>query len=181
MTTHNKLENQPSQKFRETDRNNKKNLIVGSIIATFIAITPYIFYLYESVPDEKIWNTFLFTFESLYYENANVALWIMMGKLIPLYLLFIWFFTCRHWWYHVLIIPMAMYVFQFLTIFADETDFFDEFQLMYLIPVMAIVIPSIYLIRAKMFNRITSSSMQDLEDEYRIGPRSVWDKVRDYF
>lgn len=181
MTTHNKLENQPSQKLRETDRSNKKNLIVGSIIATLIAITPYIFYLYESVPDEKIWNTFLFTFESMYYENANVAIWIMMGKIIPLYLLFIWFFTCRHWWFHVLIIPIAMYIFQFFTVFIDETDFFDQFELMYLIPIMAIVIPSIYLIRAKMFNRLTSQSMQELEDEYRIGPRSVWDKVKDYF
>ena len=86
MMTHKKLENQPSQKLRETDRNNKKNLISGSIIATLVAITPYIFYLYESVPDDKIWDTFLFTFESLYYENANVAVWIMMGKIIPLYL-----------------------------------------------------------------------------------------------
>lgn len=178
MTDHNKSKNQPS-KSQLTDK--KANLILGSIVATLIAITPYIFYSYESVPDEKIWNTFLFTFESMYYENANVAIWIMMGKIIPLYLLFIWFFTCRHWWFHVLIIPIAMYIFQFFTVFIDETDFFDQFELMYLIPIMAIVIPSIYLIRAKMFNRLTSQSMQELEDEYRIGPRSVWDKVKDYF
>ena len=50
MTDHNKLKNQPS-KSQLTDK--KANLILGSIVATLIAITPYIFYSYESVPDEK--------------------------------------------------------------------------------------------------------------------------------
>ena len=178
MTTHSNLESQES-KSQVKDRKNK--LIVGSIVATLIAITPYIFYLYESVPDEKIWNTFLFTYNSNYYESAWAAAWTMTGKIIPLYLLFIWFFTCRHWWYHVLIIPIAMYAYQLLSIINEDGDLFDEYQIMFLIPIMAITIPSIYLIRAKIFNRITSQSMQDIEDEYRIGPRSVWDKVKDYF
>ena len=180
MTNHNKLKSNTSDRQRTVNIRNK-SLIAGSVIATLIAITPYIFYLYESVPDEKIWNTFLFTFESHYYLNANAAVWIFMMKGVPLYLLFIWFFTCRHWWYHVLLIPIAMFAFQLAAAFVDETGIIDEFHLMYLIPIMAVIIPSIYLIRAKMFNKLTSQSMQDLEDEYRLGPRSVWDKVKDYF
>ena len=179
MTNHNKSKD-PQSKSQQTD-SGKKNLILGSIVATLIAITPYLFYLYESVPDEKIWNTFLFTYNSGYYESALASIWTMMGKIVPLYLLFIWFFTCRHWWYHVLIIPVAMYSYQLFSIINDDIDLMDEYQIMVLIPIMAIVIPSIYLIRAKMFNRITSKSMQDLEDEYRIGPRSVWEKIKDYF
>ena len=179
MTNHNKSKDLQS-KSQQTD-SSKKNLIVGSIVATLIAITPYLFYLYESVPDEKIWNTFLFTYNSGYYESALASIWTMMGKIVPLYLLFIWFFTCRHWWYHVLIIPIAMYSYQLFSIINDDIDLMDEYQIMVLIPIMAIVIPSIYLIRAKMFNRIISQSMQDLEDEYRIGPKSVWDKIKDYF
>ncbi len=180
MTNHNKLKRN-SLNPTLTVNKRSKSLIVGSIIATLIAITPYIFYLYESVPDEKIWNTFLFTFESHYYLDANAAVWVFMMKVIPLYLLFIWFFTCRHWWYHVLIIPIAMFVFQFVSALNAETDYLDEFQLMYLIPIMALVIPSIYLIRAKMFNRLTSQNMQDIEDEYRLGPKSIWDKVKEFF
>lgn len=173
MTDHNKSMLGKSKNHRKD--NKKTSLIVGSIVATFIAITPYIFYLYESVPDDKIWDTFLFTFNSRYYESANVAVWVMLGKLIPIYLLFIWFFTCRHWWYHVLLIPIAMYMFQFFAIINDESGFVDEFQLMYLVPIMAIVIPSIYLIRAKMFNRLTSKSMQELEDEFRLTRKSFKD------
>ena len=169
------------KKSRYLVKGSKKELIVGTIIATLIAITPYIFYLYESVPDEKIWNTFFGTYRSGYYESAAIGIWTMMGKIIPIYLLFIWFFTCRHWWYHVLLIPIAMYAYQLFSIINEENDFFDEYQIMYLIPIMAIIIPSIYLVRAKMFNRITNQNMQELEDEYRLGPRSIWDKVKDYF
>ncbi len=178
MTTHNKSKD-PKLNSQVTDR--KNNLIVGSIVATLIAVTPYLFYLYESVPDEKIWNTFFGSYRSGYYESAAIAIWTMMGKIIPLYLLFIWFFTCKHWWYHVLVIPIAMYAYQLFSIINEDIDLMDEYQIMVLIPIMAIVIPSIYLVRAKMFNRLTSQSMQDIEDEYRLGPRSVWDKVKEFF
>ena len=172
MTDHNKSKNQPS-KSQLTDK--KANLILGSIVATLIAITPYIFYSYESVPDEKIWNTFLFTYRSGYYESALASVWTMMGKLVPLYLLFIWFFTCRHWWYHVLLIPIAMYAYQLLSIINDDFNYIDEYQIMFLIPIMAIIIPSIYLIRAKMFNKLTSKNMQELEDEFRISRKTFKD------
>ncbi len=176
MTTHNKPISEKSKRDLPTVKEKqKRSLVIGSIIATLIAITPYIFYLYESVPDEKIWNTFLFRFESHYYESANIAFWIFSMKAVPLYLTLIWFFTCKHWWYHVLIIPISMFAFQLIAAINDETGVLDEFHLMYLIPMMAIIIPSIYLIRAKMFNRITSKSMQDLEDEFRIGKKTFKD------
>ncbi|WP_246454773.1 hypothetical protein [Hyunsoonleella aquatilis] len=161
----------------------KKNLIVGSIIATIIAVTPYLFYLHESVPDTKVWNTFLFTYHSNLYANANAAMWVLTGKLIPLLLLFIWFFTNRHWWYHTLLVPIAMYLYQVFNLFNAEQVYLDEFELIYMIPVMAIVIPSIYLIRARIFNKINEAekSMQELEDELKMSPKNFWDKVKQYF
>ena len=176
MTNHNKLESIKSKRsYRKVNEKQKRSLVVGSIIATLIAISPYIFYAYESVPDEKIWDTFLFTFQSNYYESANIAFWIFSMKGIPLYLLFIWFFTCKHWWYHVLIIPITMFAYQLVAAFITETNLIDEMQLIYLIPLMAIIIPSIYLIRAKMFNKLTSKTMQELEDEFRISRKSFKD------
>jgi len=109
-----------------------KNIVVGSIIATLIAITPYLFYLHESVPDKKVWNTFLFSYNSGFFESANVAMWVLTGKIIPLFLLFIWFFTCRHWWYHALIVPIIMYAFQTLDTFNKDVEYFDSNQLKYL-------------------------------------------------
>ncbi|MEN3324103.1 hypothetical protein VP395_10215 [Mariniflexile soesokkakense] len=167
-------------KFHQKDN---KSLIVGSIIATIIAITPYLFYLYESVPDVKVWNTFLFTYNSGYFESANVAMWILTSKLIPLLLLFIWFFTCRHWWYHVLLVPISMYSYQIFITLNDDLKYVDSNQLIYLIPIMAIIIPSIYLIRAQIFNKINeaSKSMEELEEEFKISPKNYWQKIKQYF
>lgn len=167
-------------KFHRLD---KKILITGSIIATLIAITPYLFYLYESVPDIQIWDTFLFTYDSKYYGSISILAWTLTGKIIPLFLLLVWFFTCRHWWYHVLLIPIAMYTYQIFITLNDDLNYVDSNQLIYLIPIMAIIIPSIYLIRARIFNSINnaSKSLQELEDELKVSPKGFWGKIKQYF
>ncbi len=167
----------------QTDKRFNKSLIIGCIIATFLAISPYLFYLYESVPNEQIWDTFLFTYDAKSWEEANFAMWVLTGKLLPLIFLLIWFFTCRHWWYHALLVPITMYIYQIFGIFNENISYIDEFQLMHLVPVMAIVIPSIYLLRARIFNTINavSKTTQDLEDELRMKPKGIWSKFKQYF
>ncbi len=162
-----------------------RKIVKGTIIATLIAVTPYIFYLHESVPNTKVWNTFLFTYESKWYENANLAMWFYTMKAVPLLLITIWFFTCRHWWYHAIIVPICMYSFQLTTAFLSETDrsFDDKLILFYLVPVMAVVIPSIYLVRAKMFNKLNDANktMEELEEEFKLKPKSFFKRFSDYF
>ncbi|MBT8309483.1 MAG: hypothetical protein HKN96_04960 [Flavobacteriaceae bacterium] len=157
-------------------------MVLGSLVATLIAITPFIFYSYESVPSTPTWDTFLFTFESKFYQDANAAAWVLMMKFVPLLLLFVWFFTCRHWWYHAILVPIAMFSFQLVSAYAHETDPMDEFHTIYLLPMMAIIIPSIYLIRAKMFNKMNANkSLQELEDEFTMRPKGILGKLKDYF
>ena len=167
-------------KFLQTDR---KGLVVGSIIATILATTPYLFTLYESVPSTKVWNTFLFTYDSKNWENANLVMWIFTVKVIPLFLLIIWFFTNKHWWYHALLVPIIMYLLQILDLFKEDQGVLDEFQLIYMLPVMAIIIPSIYLIRARIFNRINEANktLEELEEELKLSPKNFWGKIKDYF
>lgn len=170
-----------SEKYQLTV--SKKSLVLGSIIATILAITPFLFTLYESVPTQRVWDTFLFKYDSVFWEDANYAMWILTSKAIPLLLLLIWFFTNRHWWYHALLVPIFMYIYQIFSFFNDDLKFFDELQLIYMIPIMAAVIPSIYLIRARIFNKINdvSKSLEELEEEFKISPRNFWDRVKQYF
>ncbi len=175
---------QQSEKIElKSQRTGNKGLVTGSVVATFIAITPYLFYLHESVPDTKVWDTFLFKYDSGFFESANVAMWILTGKLIPLLLLFVWFFTSRHWWYHVLLVPISMYAYQIFATLNDDLKYFDSNQLIYLIPIMAIIIPSIYLIRARIFNKVNNAtkSLEELEEEFKISPKNFWEKVKGYF
>ena len=161
----------------------RKSLITGSIVATLIASTPYLFYLYESVPNIAVWDTFLFSYDSKYYGSVFVLAWTIAGKVIPLFLLLIWFFTCKHWWYHVILVPIAMYSYQIFVTFKQDITNLDANQLIYLIPIMAIIVPSIYLIRARIFNRINEAnkSLEELEEEFKISPKTFWGKVKDYF
>lgn len=157
----------------------KKELIIGSIIATFIAVTPYLFTLWESVPNQKTWDTFLGTYTSGYYGNVQILVWTLLGKIIPLLLLIIWIFTNKHWWYHALLVPIAMYIYQIMTVINDEFRYADENQILYLLPVMAVIIPSIYLLRAKMFNKLNDAgkTIEELEEELIAKPSSF----KDYF
>lgn len=155
---------------------------MGSILATLIAGSPFLFYLYNYVPPSREWESFLFTYQSGYYENAQTAMWMLTGKLIPLLFLIIWFFTCRHWWYHSLLVPIIMYIYQVIVAVYHDTTL-DEFDLVYLLPIMALIIPSIYLIRAKVFDKINDAdkTMQELEDEFKIRPKGFMNKLKEYF
>lgn len=171
------------QRSKFLDNVSKKELIIGSLIATFIAITPYLFTLWEGVPDQTTWDTFLFSYTSPYYESVQILVWTLLGKLIPLLLLLTWIFTCRHWWYHALLVPIAMYVYQIMTVLNDDLAFAEENQILYLLPVMAIIIPSIYLLRARMFSKINDAnkSMEELEEELKVGGKGFFGKLSDYF
>lgn len=160
-----------------------RKILIGSIVATLVAGTPFLFYLYEYVPDTAEWETIFGTYNSLGYQSANAGVWVLMMKIIPLLLSLIWFFTCRHWWYHALLVPIAMFSFQFISALNYDIVFMDEFDIIYLLPLMAIIFPSIYLIRAKMFNKINDAdkTMEELEEEFMIKPKSIWGKVKQYF
>ncbi|WP_373074862.1 hypothetical protein [Zeaxanthinibacter enoshimensis] len=86
------------------------------------------------------------------FPNVNVFIWFMLGKVVPFYLLLIWFFTCKHWWYHIIIIPVLMYAFQiFEGIEGDK--FIDTENVLWLLPFCMIVIPFVYLIRIKLYDK----------------------------
>ena len=143
-------------------------LLTGSIIALSIAFSPYLFYLYEIFPSGPVWETSFFTYESLYYENVLTAAWTYLGKITPLFLLLIWFFTCKHWWYHVILVPATMYTYQIVSTVYDDfynvQDPMDTNQLIYLAPFFIIILSIVYLIRIKIFDRIYGIDLSELEE-----------------
>ncbi len=170
-------------KFLQEDKIGlKKQFILGSVIAIFIATSPFLFYLYDYVPSSKIWKTFLFTYHSGYFENAKTAMWMLTSKIIPLLFLMVWFLTCRQWWYHSLLVPIVMYIYQIAVAIQQDTNL-DEFDLIYMVPIMAIIVPSIYLIRARVFNKINDAgkTYEELEQEFMITPTTFWGKMKQYF
>ena len=168
------------QPHNKSTKQTSSSLVRGSVIALLIAVTPYIFYSYESFPAEKVWETFMFTYEANWYQKVNVSVWTMMGKFVPLLLLFIWFFTCKHWWYHVILIPMGMFAFQLFNVINDDASFVDEVEIWWLLPIMLIVIPLVYLIRAKLFAKIRGTDLRSFEEELGA-KKTIWQQIKDLF
>lgn len=168
------------QSSKSQDRGKKKFTIGSGIVILLIAISPYLFYLYESFPTtNNVWETSFFTIETS-YQSFYLFAWFLSGKLVPLYLLLIWFFTCKHWWHWIILVPITMYLFQTWGLINQSRNI-DEVELVYMIPVMLVIIPSVYLIRAKVFNRMRSSDdMKNFEEDLKT-KRSIFDELKDLF
>tara|TARA_R110000868_G_scaffold4211_13_gene26630 strand:+ start:34924 stop:35463 length:540 start_codon:yes stop_codon:yes gene_type:complete len=136
-----------------TTKRKSKSILIGSIVAVLIGITPYLFYIYNYFPDQPIFETWFFTYESKFNLSIYVTMWLLMGKLIPFILLILWFFTCKHWWYHIILIPIAMYAFQIFSALAQDTNIIDEAEIYWLLPIMMFVTPFVYFIRVKLFDK----------------------------
>ncbi|WP_233425379.1 hypothetical protein [Salegentibacter salarius] len=88
---------------------------------------------------------------------------------MPLLLLSIWFFTCKHWWYHVILVPVIMYGFQLVTAFyedayTDSNIMMDTNQLIYLAPFFIVILSIVYLIRVKIFDRIYGIDLSEIDE-----------------
>jgi len=171
-------QNNKSTKHLSRYKTDKKSYVTGGVVVLLIAITPLLFYLYESFPRENVWETSYFTITTSFPDWYSFA-WYFTGKFIPLFLLLLWFFTCKHWWHWILLVPIAMYSFQLWGVL-NESNNLDSLELYYIFPLMLIVVPSVYLIRAKIFNKMRDQDLRSFEEELGA-KRSVWQQIRDLF
>ncbi len=159
-------------------RTDKKALFFGGIVVFLIAISPFVFYSYKSFPEIKTWETFLFTSETSFYSWFDYA-WYFVSKFVPLYLLLLWFFTCKHWWHWIILVPITMYAFQLWGII-NENQNLDELELFYILPLMMVLVPLVYLIRAKLFNKLREDDLQSFEEELMV-KKTPWQQIKDLF
>ncbi|MFT4848196.1 MAG: hypothetical protein ACI83B_000722 [Sediminicola sp.] len=162
---------------RSHDRG-KTSLFVGGIIVLIISITPFIFYSYESFPDSKVWETSFFKITTSYPSIAHLA-WYSLGKGIPLLLFFLWFFTCRHWWHWIILVPITMYSFQLWAII-NESNNLDVLEIYYVVPLLIVLVPAVYLIRAKLFNEVRGNDLKSFEEDLLV-KKTLWEQIKDLF
>ena len=154
--------------------------MLGSIIALIIAASPYIFYSYTSFPRQQTLETFFFTYKANWYQTVYTSVWTMMGKFVPMLLLIIWFITCKHWWYHVILIPIGMFAFQLFNVINDDVRITDEVEIWWLFPIMLIIVPLVYLIRAQLTTKLEEKDLKRFEEELATR-KSIWQQIKDLF
>ncbi len=133
----------------------RKRLFIESTAIFFIICSPFIFKIHQYLPnnpDETI-SLFGFEFDRNGFADLSTYGWFLINKIIPLYLLTIWFFTCKHWWYHILLIPICMYAFQIFEVIYSDDDYIEIENVLWLLPVCMAVIPFVYFVRIKLYDK----------------------------
>lgn len=139
---------QNSQKVR-------RKIFIETFVVFLIVVSPFVFKLHEyfsSNPEATI-NLFGYIIDRNGFANLSIYAWFMLGKFVPLFLLTTWFFTCKHWWYHAILIPIMMYAFQIFEVIFSDDKYVDTENLLWLLPVCMLVIPFVYLIRIRLYDR----------------------------
>jgi hypothetical protein len=133
----------------------KKKIIIESIIVLLIAVSPFLFKLYDYLPKEEnsTFSILGITIGSNGFANVSTYVWFMMGKIIPLYLLVLWFLTSKDWWYHIILIPIAMYSFQIFEEYFVNDEIIDSANILWVLPICMIIIPFVYFIRIKLYDK----------------------------
>ncbi len=139
----------------EKSKKARKRIFIESILVFLILSSPFVFKSHEYLPTNPEDTISFLGFEIGRNGFADVSthIWFLLGKLIPLYLLTIWFFTCRHWWYHIILIPICMYAFQIFEVVYSDSLNIDVKNVLWLLPVCMVVIPFVYFVRVKLYDK----------------------------
>jgi hypothetical protein len=133
----------------------KNKIILETILVFFIAIAPFLYKIYDYFPINEDGTISLFgmIIGANGFEDASTFIWFLASKIVPLYLLLFWFLTSRDWWYHIILIPIAMYSFQLFEVVFDSDLQIDTKNTLWLLPVCMVVIPFVYFIRVKLYDK----------------------------
>jgi len=153
--------------FRQTDR--KKSLLTGVFLSLLIIATPFIFYIYKYAPDSKEWDTVFGTIRASGFSNVQSYMHAVFTKFTFILLTTIWFLTSNNWWKYAILVPLFMFLFQFIGVLNNELQYIDEVDFWYSLPIiLPILIFLIYISYRISKNESDSSDlMTEVDDEIK--------------
>ncbi|MGA9239508.1 hypothetical protein, partial [Robiginitalea sp.] len=161
----------------------KKRFTLESLAVILILISPFLFKIHEYFPEDPEATVSILGFKlgNGGFHNVSTYVWFLLGKFIPLYLLTLWFLTCKHWWYHILLIPLCMYAFQIFEVLYLYDPVVDVENVLWILPVCMILIPFVYFLRLKLFDKyvhgIDMEAMAAELDYYKNKEKAELDKA----
>lgn len=141
----------------------KKKLYAGVSIIIFLVITPFLFYLYRFAPsDTNVMETKFFIINSGGFKSVQGFTHALFTKLTLVFLVTLWFLTCRHWWKWSLLVPLTLFLFQLTGVINHALEYIDNYDFWYSLPVVIPVICFLVYIKNKI--RFYTDSI-DLKEE----------------
>ena len=154
-------------RFHQTDR--KKNLLTGVLISLLLVATPFLFYIYKYAPDSKEWDTVFGTIKASGFSNVQAYMHAVFTKLTFIMLTTIWFLTSKNWWKYAILVPLVMFLFQFIGVLNYELQYIDEFDFWYSLPIIAPILIFLIFISYRISKNESDSTdlMSEVDDEIK--------------
>lgn len=94
-------------------------------------------------------------------------MWVFMQKFIMIYVLLIWFWTCKDWWNKAIIVPLGMLIYQLIKLLNDEIFLTDELQdAQFVVPFTVLICAILFFIRKKLsFSARAIDLKKEIEQE----------------
>ncbi len=157
-------------------RKAKRKILIESSFVFFIAISPFLYKLYDYFPENpEATISFLgMIIDNNGFPDISTYVWFLMSKIVPLYLMIFWFMTAKNWWYHIILIPIAMYAFQVFEVIFDSDDYVDTANFWWLIPICMTIIPIVYFIRIKLYDKyVHGIDLEAMDAELKILKKTI--------
>ena len=159
------------RKKTEKVKKAKKRIVIESLVVFFIILAPFLSKVYELFPSEPgaTVNILGIEIDDNGWGDVQWYVWFLFQKIVPLYLITIWFLTCKHWWYHIILIPLVMYAFQIFEDIFDNDGVVDTENLLWLLPLCVVVIPFVYFIRLKLYDKhVHGIDLEAMDTELQV-------------
>ena len=129
--------------------------------------------------NKKVQNGILFGFHRCTFNRKACLnsirqaffIFFLFSKFVPLLLLCVWFITNKQWWVHALIIPIAVYLFQLISVINDSENYMDEVEFIYTVPFLVVICVILYFIRSKISIYIQAVDLKKEMDENMRTPK----------
>lgn len=73
-----------------------------------------------------------------------------------------------------------MFAFQLFNVINDDATFVDEVEIWWLFPIMLVIVPLVYLIKAKLSNKLIGNDLKSFEEELGT-QKNFWQQIKDLF
>lgn len=73
-----------------------------------------------------------------------------------------------------------MFAFQLFSVINDDASFVDEVEIWWLFPIMLVIIPLVYLIRAQLSNKLLGKDLKSFEEDL-VTKKNLWQQIKELF
>ncbi len=115
--------------IKKITRSWRSKYFYGILIAIVIILTPFLLSIHKLFDDTEGISIIYFlgvSYDHHYADNMTFV-WSFLARLIPVFLLIIWYLHSPFWWRHFILIPLITFLTSFLQVFYSEPAGFSSY------------------------------------------------------